>query len=197
LAGVDLLGGRTVEVVPGTSEERLVEGQVMPGESVSGVMELADEIGSEARLTMTSLRGLLDEQAVADLHGSLADLRTLIGSISEVVETQREELTALSSSLNRSAGQVEELTGSEDLRSAIERADSTLAELTVAGQNLARATTSLETILGRVERGEGTLGLLVNDETLYRSMNTALEELTTLAREIRENPGDFVRLRIF
>jgi phospholipid/cholesterol/gamma-HCH transport system substrate-binding protein len=87
--------------------------------------------------------------------------------------------------------------GREELDQAIARADSTLVELQAAGGNLARATSSLESILERLDRGEGTLGRLTTDEALYENFNSTLEEVRALARDLRENPGRYIRLRFF
>ncbi len=197
LAGIDLLGGRTVEVIPGMSREALAEGAVMPGVAVDGVLDLAYELGAEARQTLDRVRGLLDEDAIASLHGSLADLGELMSSMSALVSEQRDEVAALSSSLVRSAERVENFTGSEGLERGLARADSTLAELRGAGESLARATDSFEAVVGRIGRGEGTLGRLATEETLYQNLNAALEEILFLARDVRENPDRYVRVEIF
>lgn len=197
LAGTDLLGGRTVEVIPGDSSTLLPSGGLMPGESVAGIMDVAEELGGDAQMTLERIRTLLNDEAVTSVHSSIGELEELLSALTDVAREQREELAQLSASLGRSAERVEDLVGSESLDRSIARADSTLVTLQAAGSNLTRATESLDTILQRVERGEGSLGLLTTDEALYRNANTALEELVTLARDIRENPGRYIRLRIF
>ncbi|MSR23212.1 MAG: MCE family protein [Gemmatimonadetes bacterium] len=197
LAAPGILGGRTVEVIPGSSPQLLMPGGVMPGESVSGVMDIADDLGEQARVTLDRIQGLLDDEAIASVHASLRDLGALMSSMATIVRDQRDEVAAISASLRRSAGQIEELTGNPELERGLARADSTLAELRVAGESLTHATESFETVIGRVERGEGTLGKLATDEDLYQNLNTALEEILLLERDIRENPGRYIRLRIF
>jgi phospholipid/cholesterol/gamma-HCH transport system substrate-binding protein len=117
--------------------------------------------------------------------------------MSTLVQDQRDDVAALSSSLVRSAQRIEELTGSDRVESGLARADSTLTELRLAGEGLARATASLETVLARVERGEGTLGRLATEEGLYQNLNTALEAIVSLTTDVQENPGRYIRLRIF
>lgn len=197
LAGTDLLGGRTVEVIPGSSPEALPAGAMMPGESVAGIMDVAEELGTEAQVALSRVRALLDESAVASLHESIADLGELLAALTEVTREQRAELAQISGSIGRSADRVEDLVANEALDRSIARADSTLVELQSAGGSLARATESLDVILARIESGEGTLGRLSTDEELYERMNLAVEEVMLLARDIRENPSRYVRIRIF
>jgi len=92
---------------------------------------------------------------------------------------------------------VEDLVSRDEFDRSLARADSTLVELQEAGGNLSRATSSLETILQRIEAGEGTLGLLTTDEDLYRNLTETIEEFRSLAEDVRENPGRYIRLRIF
>ena len=51
-------------------------------------------------------------------------------------------------------------------------------------------------ILGRIERGEGTLGRLSVDETLYNTLNDAATSLEELLDDIKENPGRYITIRI-
>jgi len=197
LAGADLLGGRTVEIVPGQSPTAMVAGDVMPGESASGIMDVADEMGAEARVVLERMRDLLDATAIESIHGSIGELEELIGTLTAVTREQRGELARLSSSLGRSAERVEEIVEREEIDRSLARADSTLAQLQEAGANLTRATGSLETILGRIESGEGTLGRLTTEEDLYIGLNETLEEVRSLVRDFQENPRRYIRLSIF
>jgi phospholipid/cholesterol/gamma-HCH transport system substrate-binding protein len=197
LAGTDLLGGRTVEILPGSSSVPLPAGGMMPGVAVAGIMEVAEDLGIEAQVALGRVRALLDEEAVMALHQTIDEMGELIAALTEVTLEQRAELAEISSSLGRSAGRVEEIVGNEALDRSIARTDSTLVELQTTGENLARASASLETILARIEAGEGTLGRLATEDGLYDRMDEALEELLLLARDIRENPDRYINISIF
>jgi phospholipid/cholesterol/gamma-HCH transport system substrate-binding protein len=197
LGGVDFLGGRPVNVVPGRSSENLPEGGSMPGETEEGVMEVADTIGDEARETMERVRSLLADTTIAGVQGSVAELQELLRSLSEMTDEQSVQLSELSQSLVRSAGQVEELTASEDLPRALARMDSTFAQLRVTSERLSTASLTLGAILARLERGEGTLGRLTTDESLYMRLDSTLIEISNLARDLRENPGRYINVSIF
>ena len=197
LAGADLLGGRTVEIVPGQAPTNLAAGDVMPGESASGIMDVADEMGAEARVVLDRMRELLDEAAIESIHSSIGELDELLGALTAVTQEQRGELVRLSSSLGRSAERVEEIVEREEIDRSLARADSTLAQLQEAGGNLTRATGSLETILGRIESGEGTLGRLTAEDELYVGLSETLEDVRSLVRDIQENPRRYISFSIF
>ena len=84
-----------------------------------------------------------------------------------------------------------------DIASAIARADSAMAMLAETGESLDAATTSLSVILGRMENGEGTLGRLSTDETLYVSLNDAAAALNSLLTDLQANPNKYINISIF
>jgi phospholipid/cholesterol/gamma-HCH transport system substrate-binding protein len=69
--------------------------------------------------------------------------------------------------------------------------------LTTTSETLDAAAASLNTILGRMERGEGTLGRLSTDESLFVSLNTAAATLTALLEDLQANPSKYINISIF
>jgi phospholipid/cholesterol/gamma-HCH transport system substrate-binding protein len=197
LAGLDLMGGRTVEVIPGVSPRSVSPGATLSGESAAGVLDVADDVGRDVQLAIVQVRELLNDSAIASVHGSATHLEEVLSSLTQIVEEQRDDIAVLSASLNRSASRAESLLSREELDRSIVQLDSTLAEMRIAGSNLARATNSLEVVMGRIERGEGTLGRLSVDDSLYTELTGTLEQLSALAQDLRENPQRYVRLSIF
>ena len=56
---------------------------------------------------------------------------------------------------------------------------------------------SLASVLGKIDRGDGTLGRMVNDTTLYAELNSTLREIRSLTADIRENPKNYVTVEVF
>jgi phospholipid/cholesterol/gamma-HCH transport system substrate-binding protein len=46
-----------------------------------------------------------------------------------------------------------------------------------------------------MERGEGTLGSLSTDDSLFQNLNSATEELKTFAQDFRRDPKKYLRLK--
>ena len=57
--------------------------------------------------------------------------------------------------------------------------------------------TSGASVMRRIEEGRGSLGLLVNDPSLYRNADSLAVMLRILAADIRANPRRYVNVRIF
>jgi phospholipid/cholesterol/gamma-HCH transport system substrate-binding protein len=197
LAGVGLLGGRTVEIVPGAAGTFADNGSVLVGDAGDDIFALAEGIGTEVEGLTERLQRLLADSTIIAVQGTAEGARDLVRDLSAVVESERVELRRLMESLRSSADQVGDLAQSEALSSAIARFDRTLERLEAAGSRLEEASASLTRILARVEAGEGTLGLLATDEGLYRNLSSAAVSLERLLEDVRENPGRYVRIRIF
>jgi phospholipid/cholesterol/gamma-HCH transport system substrate-binding protein len=192
-----LLGGMVVEIIPGTSNERLREGRVLTGVTQAGLFDAAAGIGGRAEAVLASAQALLSENTVGALSESAQQLRTLLAELSALAAEQRRQLSALSGSLLRTAAGVERVTTGPELQRAAERMDSLTQRLDEATAALNRASSSLEVVLARLERGEGTLGLLSKDDSLYHNLNRAVENLSRLTEDFQKNPRRYINLEIF
>jgi len=198
LVSSGILGGRTVEVVPGSSSETLRPGGTLPGENMPGLLDFPPDLGQNAEEVLSRIQALLDEPTVEAIQSGAVELRDLLAQLSALAESQGEEVARLTASLNRSAEGLEVAAGSgEDWARAVARADSTLATAQETSRVLLNASSSLETILQRMEAGEGTLGQLSTDSTLYETLASAAESIRALAEDIRVNPGRYVKIEIF
>ncbi len=57
--------------------------------------------------------------------------------------------------------------------------------------------TRLSEVLDKVEKGEGSLGLLINDKTLYDKLENTAHDLDQLLLDIKKNPKRYVRFSAF
>src|SRR5690606_11127995 len=63
--------------------------------------------------------------------------------------------------------------------------------------NANQAMADVQAVTDKINRGEGSLGLLVNDDQLYNNLNSASAELDELIRDLKTNPGKYLKLSIF
>lgn len=192
-----LIGGLTIAVIPGSSTESLEPFEEMPGRAVGGIFDTAGDLTKDAGVALERVQALLSESTVQDIGASVAALREVLGDLARMTEGQAEEIRSLTTSLNRSAGNVEDLTSSEELSRTLASADSAMVRLHRTSTALETATASLTTILARMERGEGTLGRLSASDSLYVSMQGAAESLRLLLDDVRERPGRYIKLEVF
>lgn len=189
----DVFGATTVELLPGRALVTLEGGDTIQGLTRQALPELATELGDQARSVLRSADSLL-------APGTVNDLRATASVLPEVAQQLRSafsELTLAASSLRRTAEEIEAAeTGAQ--------AGATLAEIRTSARAATSALNtmdvslaSLASVLGKIDRGEGTLGLLVNDTLLYGEMSATLREMRALTTDIRENPRKYVTVEIF
>ena len=56
---------------------------------------------------------------------------------------------------------------------------------------------TLQSITGKVDRGEGTLGKLINDDRLYLDAHASIDSLRALLTDIKKNPKRYLSVHVF
>jgi len=74
-----------------------------------------------------------------------------------------------------------------------------LARLT---NHLSHTTAQVDTLLSRINRGEGTLGKMASDSTMYHDLHELSRSLTALLTDLKEHPDKYmkpglVRVKLF
>lgn len=192
-----LLGGMTVDVIPGASSESVEDGDELPGTSSAGLMSATETLGAGADTVLQRMTALLAPGTIDAVGNSATQLRSLLLELNTLTSRQSEQLAALSSSLRRSAEGIEGVTTGPELERSVARIDTLTERLAVTSSSLDAAARSLDVVLSRVERGEGTLGLLSADEQLYTNLNSAAENLNALVLDIQENPRRYINVSVF
>ncbi|HIC14256.1 MAG TPA: MCE family protein [Gemmatimonadetes bacterium] len=199
LGASGLFGGRTLVIDPSDATEYYGGNDTVQSADaqVIDLLDSAGELSSQAGDVMTQIESLLSAETIGAVQGSARELEVLLTEFGDGVREQREALGSLTESLNRSAKGLEDATTGPELARAVARADSAMAMLTNTGDHLNTAAESLRLVLERIERGEGTLGRLVQDDALYLSLTSAAESVTAFLADLQENPSKYINLSIF
>jgi phospholipid/cholesterol/gamma-HCH transport system substrate-binding protein len=199
-----LFGGMVAEVIPGSSAQKAGWGDRVDGGSGPGLFDKMDALAGEADKVAKRVQGLLTDEMVRDLQGGAAGARQSLESLQEILKEQRGELRGLTASLKRSAEGLEKVTTGPELERTTKKVDELVARLDGTLATFDRSSKSLEGILARMDRGEGTLGKLSTDETLYKNaseatanLNKATVELNKLLADFQAHPKKYINLSIF
>ena len=198
------LSGMVANVVPGRSSTLLRGGQELPGTTAESVFDQAGKLADESEKVIQRVQTLLSEKTVTDVQASAADMRATLKDLAEITAKQKQDLIALAASLRRSAEGVEKATAGPELEDAVKRVDAVAKRMETLTDSLDRSAKSTEGLLARIERGEGTLGKLSKDETLYvnaneavANLNQAVVEMRKLTEDIRKQPKRYLKLSLF
>jgi phospholipid/cholesterol/gamma-HCH transport system substrate-binding protein len=189
----DVFGAHTLLLVPGTATAMVEDGDTVRGMVSKALPELASALGERAQIVLDAAGSLLSPGMVADVHSTTAELapsaRELRASLLEV----RRAANAMRLTVEeiQSAG-----TGTAATATMTQIQTSAQA-LTSAANALERSIGTFETLIGQIDPNRGTLGLMLNDSSLYRNLSVTVRELGLLATDIRERPQRYINVHIF
>lgn len=195
------LNGDTLRSDVETSLKDAVNQQIMPLK-----LKAEDLLGSLDTMVI-AVQGVLNKQAIEDLNASIKSIRHTFTNLESTTQNLDTLVIEQSGRLSSIMYNIDMITRNLNNNSSeINRVLGNLASLsdTLARSNISgvigkiNATfTDLANILDRVNKGEGTLGLLVKDDKLYNDLQKSASELNLLLEDIRVNPKRYVRISVF
>ncbi len=189
----DVFGAHTVDLLPGDATEILTSGDTIRGAPIPELLSLAGNLSARAESVLSSADALLSPQTITDVQQTAE----VLPATARELQAAFVELRRASAALARSTQNLEEARAGERIGVAIDEVQNSARALTAAATTMQTSLESFGSIAGKIDSGAGTLGMLVNDSTLYRDMSNALRELRALAADVRERPGRYINVRVF
>lgn len=194
------LGSQRIDLIPGKSAEALASGDTIQLDREADLQSLAGDLGDETTLILKRIRDALSEETVGDIRASSSAMAAAMRQLESLVSSQRETIHQLLANLEATTGQLAKATEGPELDRAVARLDSLSDRLNSAGAGLDSSSTSLASILDRLDAGKGTLGKLLTDENLYEDVRDAVsnlqgatEEIAMLMKDVRERPDRYLK----
>jgi phospholipid/cholesterol/gamma-HCH transport system substrate-binding protein len=145
------------------------------------------------------LTGLIQRQQ-KNADEVAANLQTTSQSLGDAAETARRAFAQLEQAVG--GGRLTNVV--ENVQRATAQTDSLAAILLQTSRQVRSTAISADSALRTVgqvarsiQRGDGSLGKLVNDTALYFRLTETSREMQLLLRDIRANPGKYINLRIW
>ena len=199
-----LMQGMVVDVVPGLSTEYVRQGDVLAGTSGQGMGDIAANLSDEVNVVLKRAQQLLSEENLANVRTSSGDLAAVLRQLNQTVGEQRKQIDAITTSMRRSTEGLEKVTAGPELERSVKRIDEMTTRMNEVSVSLEKSGKSIEALVARLDRGEGTLGKLSRDPALYDNLtqaasnvNQASINITKLTEEIRRNPKKYLKLSVF
>lgn len=196
----DVFGAHTIELVPGTSLVKIEKGDTLRGMTQPPLTEAAAQIAETARITLSRTNDLLAPAAIGNLHATAA---ALPGSARELRVALAEMRTA-AAALRRTAEGLSEANNGAAINATLAKVDSssraiaeTARSINTAAIALNTSIASLQSVFAKIDRGDGTLGRMVNDSSLYAELNGAARDLRALMSDIKANPKRYLTVEVF
>jgi len=206
LGDIGLLGGKRVDIVWGDedsgfiSEGDLIEGKASPG--LSEAIASLGEAGENVDRILVSVRETTDK--ISRGEGTVGKL------ISE--DDIYRDIRAISQRIAAGEGTIGRLVNDPelyedlkklfaDLQALVEenrrKVEEIVGQLEAAAPSIKGTARNLEEITGKINRGEGTLGKLVNEDDLYADARSTLTSVDTAGQKVSDMLAKAERVRIF
>jgi phospholipid/cholesterol/gamma-HCH transport system substrate-binding protein len=189
---LDFLGAKYVEYQPGKADSVLPEGSVIAGETETDIAATANTLAERAEALMARGAFFLSEEMATQVRQTLAAAERALDVVSRTSDgSVLAEATAALRTLAHTAARLDTLLANPGLERSLAQMDEVTQSLGEMSQGLALVTTSLGSVLAKVDSAQGSLGLAVNDSTLHNDLHEVLLSLRKLLDDVRENPGRY------
>lgn len=214
----DLLGSKSVEIRLGTSPEMAQPGDTLVSEIEASIKEEVNRQLQPLKTKAENLMGSIDtvltmlqsifsndntdnfSKSVKSIANSFENLESTTGTLDTLISGQRSRMETILENIDEITAN---LRNNEDqLNNIIQNFSSvsdTLAKIQFA-QTMKRVDKTmgdLAEITSKVNQGEGSIGMLVNNDSLYINLERSSRELNLLLEDIRVNPKKYVRFSLF
>jgi phospholipid/cholesterol/gamma-HCH transport system substrate-binding protein len=208
---ISLLGGMKVQFVYGKGPGTYSEGDTIPGrlaeslvdkveteflpvkEKISNLIVVLDSV-------ISSVNEVLNADFKKELSGTLANLNSTTASLDKILSSKEKELKATIDNVNKFTQMLSDNSGKMNKTfNNLESITDTIAAADVY-KSVSNLKTSLEKaslLMDNMNKGKGSAGQFLTNDTLYTNLTSSLESLNLLLKDMKTNPKRYVHFSIF
>lgn len=180
-------------LIPGIEKEisQVVEESLAPIQAkIERLVEETSDLVAHVKITVNTIN-----QTVHTAETAIGTIQHATVSIDTLVTQQSQKLSNILSNVSDITYNLK--SNSENINNILENiatiSDSlTRANYATAIQNASNALAQFDSLIMSINNGEGSLGMLVTDDKLYRNLEQAAIEIDKLAEDIRVNPKRYL-----
>jgi phospholipid/cholesterol/gamma-HCH transport system substrate-binding protein len=187
------------------SGDTLVAGYVSNG--MQEVQTQAQALIASLDSTIRSVNGIFDSETRLNLQKSVKSIQSTLGTLDKSATTVDKMLADNAGRLDKIFHNVESITG--NLNSNQEQINTILGNLSALTDSIKRiqfaatiaeakeSLTEVSQVMNKINSGQGSLGMLVNNDTLYRNLEASSKSLDALLADMKANPNRYVHFSVF
>jgi phospholipid/cholesterol/gamma-HCH transport system substrate-binding protein len=214
----DLLGTKSVRLELGSATTIVKSGDTLASEReddlrvavdkrIAPLQKKAEGLISSIDSVMVVVQEVLNKDARKNLTKSFESIKRAIETFEKtsirldaLVETQEYKIMNIFSKMesittnlaNNNDKITKVLSNFESISDSLAKSN---LKSTINNANIALSDVSK--ILDKINKGQGTMGMLVNNDSLYRKLDKSANELDLLMLDLRENPRRYVHFSVF
>jgi len=192
LESTDLMGGRKIEVDPGTSDESMDYSVVQQGNYISDIAgvislfsDIQDKISIIANESVKTLQGinalLADEKLIQGLKTSVENLNNVTAKLDVMISENQENIKLISENTKEITSDTKVLL--KENKENIEQSLQNLNSVLIKSDSLL---SSLNYLTQETASGKNNLGKILYDDSLYYNITQSMEMIKKLSNLILE-----------
>jgi len=200
-----IIGGKAVQIIPVFDNAPLITpGDTLKGSIKLGLTELVtnqltplqQQLGNvmnNADSLLLSINSLLDPETRGNIQNSISGLTTTISNFKKASESIDDLVIDNKEKLDSTLGNVNNITTN------LSKFSDTLATANLGKtvKDLQFTINNINSVLGKIDKGEGSVGKLLKDEKLYDDLTGASKQLELLLQDLRLNPKRYIHFSLF
>lgn len=214
----DILGSKAIQLILGSGNEYAVDGDTLKSaqednlkqsvnKTIAPLQKKAEGLIASIDSVMVVVQQVFNESTRQNLAKSFESIKLAISSL-ETTSYRLDtmvigEKMKISSILTKVNVLATTLAGNSDKLSNLINNFSNISDslaksnLTSTINNADKAMSQVSGIMGKINRGEGTMGMLINNDSLYRKLDKSAADLDKLLLDLRINPERYVHISVF
>ena len=200
-----LIGGKAISIEPVFDSKNIIKSNdtiasdVKPGltelinRQIAPLQEKIESMLTSVDSLFSGVSNVLNYETQNNLKNTLENLSQSVNNINKsseaLIEVIDENRSALNISFKNAANATKNINELTDSLSKI--------DFTNTFNKLSESLNNINTILSKVENGEGTLGKFINSEELYQNLSQSSKELEELLSDLKANPSRYVQFSLF
>jgi phospholipid/cholesterol/gamma-HCH transport system substrate-binding protein len=204
LSNSDLLGGKSIVLKIGRNSKTFENGDTLKGITDKN---LTQELAEKAMPILTNLdstvvklnrvfgdeMGNSVQKILHNFELASHDLKILMASNKSNIQTITNNFSDLSASLVQTEKSLKPLLA--NLNKFADTLNDLELKQTISNANIAMK--NLHEITDKINKGQGSIGALVNDKAVYDNLNQSMKDLDALLVDVKKSPKRYVHFSVF
>ncbi|MCO4293725.1 MlaD family protein [Solitalea sp. MAHUQ-68] len=206
----DLLSGKAIVLKLGNSSEMATEGFVFSSSIEASIMESLNPLKDKAasalvRLdsVLTGVNNILSPAFQSSVQSSFKSVEATMKNIentSTKFGTSADRLNAIMANVESITQNLED--NNDKINSALANIDNITDQVAKGNLqetllNTSKTMAAVNAVMTKIQKGEGSIGLLLNDDQLYNNLTKTSADLDKLMVDFRLNPKRYVHFSMF
>ena len=212
-----LLGGNEISILPGKSSVEAESGDTLKSELETGLQQQVNEMIAPLKIkvenligsvdtVVTAFKSVFDDEGMGNISSGLTSLRKsiqgielAIGQVNGLLKNETPKISNILSNVDSISGTIRK--SNKDITKILSNFGAISDSLKRA--NIAQTIKSVNTVMEeldvtvkRINNGEGTIGELLNNKSLYNRLDSAAIKLNVLVQDITDHPDDYINVNL-